>query len=116
MIILSVVSPLIFSNTMNTLTYAATTKLNKTSLSLHVGKTYIFQVSGIKSKITWSSSNKAIVTVSTKGKVTAKKKGTATVTALVSKKKYKCKVTVKEPVNRLITECYFSRILAFGID
>ena len=48
-------------------------------------------------KIKWSSSNKKIATVSSKGKVTAKKKGTATITAKVSGKSYKCKVTVKNP-------------------
>ncbi|MBQ5473642.1 MAG: Ig-like domain-containing protein, partial [Lachnospiraceae bacterium] len=49
------------------------------------------KVSGVK----WSTSNKKVATVSSKGKVTAKKKGTATITAKVSKKSYKCKVTVK---------------------
>ena len=43
-----------------------------------------------------NSSNKKVATVTSKGKVTAKKKGTATITATVSGKKYTCKVTVKE--------------------
>lgn len=106
-IILTVVSPLVFSDTMNTVAYAATIKLNKTSLSLEVGNTYTLKVSGTKSKITWSSSDKEVVTVSTKGKVTAKKEGTATVTALVNKKKYNCKVTVKEPINPLVAKAPF---------
>lgn len=38
-----------------------------------------------------------MATVSSKGKITAKKKGTATITAKVSGKSYKCKVTVKNP-------------------
>lgn len=106
-IMLSVVSPFVSSNVMNTVAYAATVKLNKKSLSLDVGKTYTLKVSGTKSKITWSSSNKAVVTVSTNGKVTAKKEGTATVTALVNKKKYTCKVTVKKPVNPIVAKAPF---------
>lgn len=38
-----------------------------------------------------------MATVSSKGKITAKKKGTSTITAKVSGKSYKCKVTVKNP-------------------
>ncbi|MBQ2800624.1 MAG: Ig-like domain-containing protein [Lachnospiraceae bacterium] len=49
--------------------------------------------------ITWSSSNKKVATVSKKGKVTAKKAGTATITALTKDgKKATCKVTVKTGV------------------
>ncbi|HWT27233.1 MAG TPA: Ig-like domain-containing protein [Mobilitalea sp.] len=106
--ILSIVSPFVLSNTKDTVAYAATIKLTKTSLTLDVGKTYTLKVSGTKSKVTWSSSNKAVATVSTTGKVTAKKEGTATVTALVSKKKYTCKVTVKKPVNPLVTNAPFA--------
>lgn len=59
-------------------------------------------------KVTWKSSSKKVATVKangkSKGKVTAVKKGTATITATVSyqykkktlKKKFTCKVTVKE--------------------
>ena len=44
--------------------------------------------------IKWSSSNKKVAKVNAKGVVTAVKKGTATITAKVGKKKLKCKVTV----------------------
>ena len=54
-------------------------------------------MNGTSKKVTWSSSNKKVAAVSTKGKVTAKKKGTAIITAKVSGKKYKCKITVKNP-------------------
>lgn len=53
-------------------------KLNKTSLNLGKGETYNLTASG--SKVTWSSSNKGVVTVSN-GKVTAKNKGTAVISA-----------------------------------
>lgn len=70
-------------------------KLNKTKLSLYVGKTYTLKLKNNKKKIKWSTSNKKVATVSSKGKVKARKKGSATITAKVGKKKYKCKVTVK---------------------
>ena len=54
-------------------------KLNKKSVSLNVGKTYTLKVSGIKGKITWTSSQKSVATVSSKGKVKAKKRGAATI-------------------------------------
>lgn len=53
-----------------------------------------------KTKATWKSSNPKVATVSSKGKVTAKKKGTATITAKVGKTTYKCKVTVLHPISK----------------
>ena len=53
-----------------------------------------------KTKATWKSSNPKVATVSAKGKVTAKKKGTATITAKVGKTTYKCKVTVLRPISK----------------
>ncbi|MCC8067592.1 MAG: Ig-like domain-containing protein [Clostridiales bacterium] len=46
-------------------------------------------------KITYKSSNKKVATVNAKGKVVAKKKGTATITIKSGSKKVKVKVTVK---------------------
>lgn len=46
-------------------------------------------------KVTFSSSNKKVATVSSGGKITAKKKGTATITVKCGKQKATCKVTVK---------------------
>lgn len=73
---------------------ATTIKINQTKLSLRVGKTYNLKVTGSTKTAKWSTSNKSIATVSNSGKVTAKKKGTATITATVNSKKYTCKVTV----------------------
>lgn len=50
---------------------------------------------GTSKKIVWKSSNKSIAAVDSKGKVTGKKKGTATITATAGKLKATCKVTVK---------------------
>ena len=77
---------------------ASAAKLNKKSISLNVGKTYTLKASGTKGKITWTSSKKSVATVSSKGVVKAKKKGTAVITAKYGKKKLTCKVTVKQPV------------------
>lgn len=48
-----------------------------------------------KQKVTYSSSNKKILTVTKKGLIRAKKKGTATVTVSSGKKKYRIKIRVK---------------------
>lgn len=54
-----------------------------------------------KEKITWSSSNKKVATVSKSGKVTAKKAGKATITAKTSNgKKATCKITVKKAAKK----------------
>lgn len=80
-------------------TASAAVKLNKTAISLSEGDTYTLKASGTKSKITWTSSKKTVATVSSKGVVTAKKAGSATITATISNKKYTCKVTVIEKFN-----------------
>lgn len=80
---------------------ASAAKLNKKSISLNVGKTYTLKASGTKEKITWTSSKKSVATVSSKGVVKAKKKGTAVITAKYGKKKLACKVTVKQPVKSI---------------
>ena len=79
---------------------ASKVKLNKTKLTLEVGKTATLKLKGAKVK-KWSSSNKKVVTVSSKGKVKAKKAGTATIKAKAKNGKiYKCKVTVKKKDNK----------------
>ena len=72
-------------------------QLNKKTVTLEVGKKVTLNLKNApkKKKITWSSNNKKIATVSKKGVVTAKKAGKANITAKVNGKKYVCKVTVK---------------------
>lgn len=73
--------------------------LDKNSASLMEGESLKLKVtlpSNTYSKITWSSSNNGVATVSAAGKVTAVAAGTATITARTfNNKKATCKVTVK---------------------
>lgn len=55
----------------------------------------------LSDKITWSSSNKKVATVNSKGVVTAKAKGTAVITATCGEYKATCKVSVKTPTLKL---------------
>lgn len=78
-------------------------KLNKTSVSLKVKKSYTLKVtvgpkSATNKSVTWKSSNKKIATVSQNGTIVAKKKGTVTITVKAkdgSGKSAKCRVKVK---------------------
>ncbi len=74
-------------------------KINKKSLTLKKGKTYTLKTSvtpkNSQDKLTFKSSNKKVATVSSKGKITAKKKGTAKITVQSGAKKVVCTVKVK---------------------
>lgn len=72
----------------------AAVKISKKSIFLMKGESCKLKVTGTKKKVKWSSSNKNVATVSSNGKVTAKKEGLVTITAKISNKKYKCKVEV----------------------
>ncbi len=68
--------------------------LNKKKLTLFVYEKAKLKLKNYKKKVTWSSSSKKIASVSKKGIVTAKRKGTAKITAKAGRKKYFCKVKV----------------------
>lgn len=74
---------------------ATKVKLNKTKVTVYVGKIVTLKLKNNNKKAKWISSNKKIATVNNKGKVKGKKAGKATITAKVGRKKYKCKITVK---------------------
>ena len=65
---------------------------NKVSLKLNTN---------LSDQITWSSSNKKVATVNSKGVVTAKAKGTAVITATCGDYTATCTVTVKTPTLKL---------------
>jgi hypothetical protein len=71
-------------------------QLNKKSLLLVQGQKYQLKVSGVKaSRVTWKSSNPSVATVKT-GRVTARKRGNARITAAIGQKKWSCKIRVSE--------------------
>ncbi|SFR81514.1 Ig-like domain-containing protein [Anaeromicropila populeti] len=77
--------------------------LNKSKVTLKKGKSVTLKAkvtpsSASNKKVTWKSSNSRIATVSSTGKVTAKRAGKVTITCTTkdgSKKKATCKITVK---------------------
>ena len=79
-------------------------KLDKTNLTLTKGKTYTLKttVTGTNKAVSWSSSNSSVASVDKNGKVTAKTKGTATITAKADGVSASCKVTVNEPAKTTI--------------
>lgn len=75
--------------------------LNKKKLTLGVKETFVLKASvnpeAADKKMKWKSSNKKVVKVGKKGKVTARKKGRATITVTAANgKKASCKITVKK--------------------
>lgn len=72
---------------------------NKTEITLKKKQSFAWKVKTVPAnsseKITYTTSNKNVATVSTSGKITARKAGTATITAKSGNKKISLKVTVK---------------------
>ena len=75
---------------------AATVKINKTKATICTGQTLQLKMVGTKAKPKWSSNSRNAI-VNSAGKVTAKARGTATITAKIGKKSYRCLVTVEAP-------------------
>ena len=83
--------------------------LSETTTSLWVGKTKtltatISPTTANNTTVNWSSSNNNVATVSSKGVITAKGKGTCTITCTAADgygTKSTCKVTVKQQVNSI---------------
>ncbi|MBR1692852.1 MAG: Ig-like domain-containing protein, partial [Lachnospiraceae bacterium] len=73
--------------------------IDRTKLTLKKGASYTLNVTKTPittlQKITFTSSKSKVAKVDKKGKITAKKKGTATITVKCGSKKKKVKVTVK---------------------
>jgi uncharacterized protein YjdB len=70
--------------------------LNKSTMTLTVGKTGTFKPVGISKAYTWTSSNTKVATVTKAGKVTAKGAGTCSITFKMDGKSYKCTVRVNK--------------------
>lgn len=72
----------------------AASKTKTTKVTMKAGQSKTLRVK-TASKVKWSSSNKAIVTVNKKGKIIARRAGKAKITAKYGKKKAVFVVTVK---------------------
>lgn len=75
--------------------------LNKKTATVVQGKTIQLTVRNTRKKVKWYSSNKRVASVSSAGKVTAKKAGTAKVTASVGGQKLTCSIKVKPAVKSI---------------
>lgn len=75
----------------------AAVKLSANKITLIKGQKKTLKVKGANKKAVWSSTRKKIASVGKNGKITAKKKGTATIKAKIGAKVYRCKVTVEAP-------------------
>lgn len=74
-----------------------TPSISKKSVTVNYGKTYQLKLNGNTQSVSWKTSDSSVATVNSKGKVTAKGVGKATITVKVkSGKSYKCTVTVKD--------------------
>ncbi len=73
---------------------AAKVSLNKTSVTITKGYQTTLKVSGTSSTVKWSTGDKSIATVTSKGKVVGKGVGTTYIYAKVSNTTLKCKVKV----------------------
>lgn len=72
-------------------------KINKTSVLLVKGKSVRLKIKNATQKVKWASTKTSVATVSSSGKVTAKKAGKAVITATVGSQKKKCTVKVESP-------------------
>lgn len=73
-------------------------KLNATKRTMNLASKYTLKLSGTKRKVSFKSSKTSVATVTSKGVITAKRVGSATITAKIKDKSYSCKVSVIDPV------------------
>lgn len=88
---------------------AGTAKISAENFSLNSGAVRTLAVSGASGTVKWSTSNKRVVSIQKSGSkaiITAKRKGTATITARIGKNKLQCKVKVS---GKKVLTAYFSR-------
>lgn len=74
--------------------YVRNPKLRSKKATIHNTAYYHQRVTGGSGKIKWTTSNKKVATVNSKGKITARKAGKCTITAVRNGVKMRCKVTV----------------------
>ena len=72
-------------------------EISQTSLLMLKGQTKKLKIKNAPGKVKWSSSKKSVASVSSSGKIKARKKGKTLITANAGGKKKTCKVTVEAP-------------------
>lgn len=75
-----------------------TMSLSDSQAFIREGQTKTLSVKGTSKKVNWSTSLPSVASVSKNGKVTAKKEGTAVITAKIGKILLNCKVTVTRSI------------------
>ena len=81
---------------------AAHVQAGTKSVTLTVGQKKKLSVKKSWKKVRWKSSKPGVVSVSSKGKIKARKAGKATITARSGKKKQKFRITVKKSQIRIV--------------
>lgn len=79
-------------------------KISKKKATLEVDATLTLKVTGTDNSVKWSSSKKTVAKVSSKGKVTALKEGSTTITATIDNIKYACEVRVVNSNKKVFNE------------
>lgn len=83
---------------------SAKIEVSKSTLSLPLGKNYRLKLNGLtgnEKSIVWKSKNKKVAGVTQKGKIVSRAKGTSCVYAVVDGKRYRCNLTVTQPVTSI---------------
>lgn len=81
---------------------AGKASLNYSSKTLLKGETVTLKLKNAKGTVTFSSKNKKVASVSSKGTVKAKAAGTTVITAVCQGKTYRCKITVNDTVDLIV--------------
>ena len=86
------------TSSLNTSTLQLKPSISNTKKTIKYGGTYKLSMKNANGKVTWSSSNTSIATVTQKGNVKGKGIGKCTITAKIagSSKKYTCAVTIRK--------------------
>lgn len=93
---LFLVASIILSSSTSTVFAKPITVVQYKKTVITVGKKKMLKISNVKGKVKWSTSNKKIAIVSSKGVVKGIKAGTTNINAKTGNKKYVYKVTVKK--------------------
>lgn len=75
-----------------------TPSISTTRMSMAVGSNYVLKLNGCSRSKKFYTSNKSVATVSNKGVISAKKKGSARIIIKISDKSYYCTVSVYDPI------------------